>query len=88
LAVAEEAQLVETLVLLTLVMVPQEAVVEEEVLTETKVKTEMLLCLMADMAIMEVMPQLKQAVVVAEELLPQEPIAIVKKEVLAETVDM
>jgi hypothetical protein len=78
----------ETLVLLTLVMVPQEAVVEEEVLTETKVAMAMLLYLMADLAITEAMGLPKQAVVVAEELLPQEPVAIVKKEALAETVDM
>jgi hypothetical protein len=78
----------ETLVLLTLVMVPQEAVAAEVVLMAIKVTMAMLLCLMADMAITEAMELPKQAVVVAEELLPQEPVAIAKKVVVAETVDM
>jgi hypothetical protein len=86
--VAEAGQQTAALALQILVMVHQEAVAAEVVLMAIKATMAMLLFLMADMAITEAMELPKQAVVVAEELLPQEPVAIVKKEVLAEAVDM
>jgi saccharopine dehydrogenase-like NADP-dependent oxidoreductase len=69
-------------------MVHQEAVEAEVVSMAIKVTMAMLLCLMADMAITEEMGLPTQVEVAVEELLPQEPIAIAKKEVLAEMADM